>query len=1495
MNLSVCNTARTGAVFVLGCLSLLSLAGPGSPAKGSDHLRLMKSTGFTENRGQWDSRALFLTSAPGKNVWLTKDGFVVDLYRMGRTNGTGPDSETVTRTGHVIQFQLDGASLAASAQGATQIPRRIDYLRGGEDSRVFTTTQYKEAYLKGVYQNVDLRSYLDGGSYRYDLIAHPGSDPSRIRFNVRGADRVRLDDKGNLVIQTQLGNLVQSRPVVFQQVGGNRKAVSASFTVTGSQIGFKLGEYNRSLPVVIDPRVYGSYVGADFRISRPDQLLGDGDNDDTTYDGAATANGDLLLTGYTTADNFPVLNGPYGFDYSGFRDAYVVRMDADAYALDYAAFIGGTGRDEALAISLAENAGTFYIGGTTSSVDLPGSVNTDDFLRSGFASSFWFMKFTLSSTGAIAPVSSRYYLLPGQASFAYKRRDYLLNTDFPGTNAFFAGMAATNDGSLFFAGDAGNLSGAYTPFLSNATRGGRDTFVQKFNAADLTEGTRRFIGSRFTDRMGKMTATPDNGIVLTGVVLSNVNQDTANPGSQAVVFPTTAGVFSGGRLLRNNDAFIVKMSNTLGVSWSSLLGGASNDRGVAVTTDPTGAVYVLTKAGSFDFPRTRGVYDAVNASIEDVVTKISANGSTMVYSTGLRHSGNVNGTSIKADYRGVAVVGGTVGFVYPGGTPPQPMVPGSIPVTPDAEDPDYEGGDDSVFPNNTVEPTNLTGFRATYEGFVQVVNATGSDVLYASYVGGEGDEEINNVYIDRVGAAWLLGTTNTAVNNSGQLKDAIGIPVFITSNAFKEVPDAGGEAKDGFAIKLRVQLPILTNITLAQPAIAGGLGASTTGTVTLERPAPAGGVVINLEVSATAATSFSPTGGQPRLSLVVPAGQTTANFTVFSSPVTVVTPSTIRATLDNDFLVTELTVHPWLSELTTTPGVLVGGNQVSLIVRLFQNATQEIRIPITSSSSSLVTPPSNNEIVVPAGAPSASVLLNTGGVEAPTDVQISGSLLGVTIRSTVQLLRAELASLSFNPDRVLSNEPSTLTLTWNGRIGASRTVNLALLSGAAITVNGRALPQTVTVPAQANQLNLPVRAPLVTGTSSATVRATAGAFAASGTLFIDPIDIFEISVNTDNVLGGATITGRVVLTRPAGQSAVNITLANNNATAGTISPTTVTVPAGQIASNDFTFRTNIVGTTQIATLSASAPGFTTRTSQITVRPIRVLIDVDPNSVLGGDASAAVSVSIDTAAPVGGLTVNLESNNAAAILSQASVLIPEGQTTPAVGTNITVATERVATDRVATISGRLSGTSSGSDTLTIRAPRVTGVTAAPSVVTGGSSSLGTVTIEASSPVGGMTVNLTSSNTAVLTVPATAFIPEGETTANFFIGTRTVDTNADVTVTATGSSSQASTVVTVIASNISAIRFNPSIVRGGNGSTGTITLNAPAPSGGMRIRIASDDASKAAPVQTEVTIAAGQRTATFQVTTTRVSRRINIGFTATIVSTGRTGRGFLGLAP
>jgi hypothetical protein len=1482
MNLSVCATARTGLLASLGCLSLMALAGPTLPAKGMDHLRAIRESGFTENRGQWDSRALYFTGGPGKNVWVTRDGFVIDLFRNERREGGSEGSEDFRR-GHVIRFQLEGSSPSAQAFGSSRIPRQLDYIQGGEQSRVVSTYAYKEAYVSNVYRGVDLRTYLDSGDFRYDLVAAPGADTSQIRFRVDGSDRITVDEKGSLVIQTSLGPVKQSRPIVFQQVGSNRKMVDAKFTVTGNKVGFKLGTYNRSLPLVIDPLVYGSYVGADSR---------GGESDDVVFDGGADAKGNLYMTGYTSSSNFPILNGPYGFNNRGARDSFLVRMAADAYALDYAAFIGGTGRDEGRGLAVAEEAGIVWIGGVTTSADFPGSVNRAQFTGEA---AFWFLQYTLSPNGTLTPRFSRYYTDMGPASFATSRLP-LLGDPFPtgvGTGAYFGGMSGARDGALYFAGDSLNVPASVQAFLPGASRGGRDGFIQRFER-NLSGATRRFVGSTFADNMGRISATPDGGVAITGTVRSTSNQDTANPGADPLIWPTTAGVYPNGRLLRGADAFVVKMTPTLGVTFSSLLGGASDDQGVAAAVDPSGAVYVLSYGGSFDFPRTRGVYDAVNQSAgDDIVTKISADGSSLVYSTGLRHNDVVHGTSLAVDSRGIATVGGIVGFRYPGGTPPQAMIPGSIPTTPDALDAAYTGGNDSVFPNNRVAPDNTTGFRATYDGFVQVLNANGTNVLYASYLGGDGDEYVNQVFVDRVGATWILGYTQIARNGVGAIKGTIGVPGHITSNAFKEVPESTSAASiDGFAIKLRVGLPRLTGVSVSTQAVAGGLGAFTTGTVTLGAAAPAGGVVINLELSNPSVTSFLATGGQSRRSIVVPAGATTVNFPIFTSPVTVPQNSTLRATLDNDFLVTEVSVNPWLSEMTTTPGTLVGGNQVNLIVRLFQAATQEVRIPISTGNTSLIVPPTNNEIIVPVGATTASILLETGGVEASTDVSVSGSLLGVLRSTLVNLTRAELAAVSFNPNRILSSESTTMTMTFNGKVGADRPIAITQIGGVAVS-----FPATVTVFAQASSANATVTAPVVPTNQSATLQAACAGFTASQTFFIDPIDILDIQIQpSTTVLGGTVVTGRVNLTRPAGQVPITVMVSSSNASAGSFTAGTipVTVEPGQSQSTAFEFRTNVVGTNVATTLTASRTGLTSRSVVLNVLGVGVSLSVTPGSLLGGTDSATATVSISRPAPAGGATLVLSTNDPAASISPSTVTIPEGQTAPATGTVITVSTVKVATDTPVDVTATLSPLSSATQAITVRAPAVTGVVLARGQVTGGTSTTGTVTIETEAPESGMTLNLSSSDAAAV-VPATVFIAGGATTATFPVTTSPVSTSRVAIITAAGSSSSASAELGIEAVSVGRIRFNPSIVRGGQGSTATVTLNSPAPAGGLTLSITSDTPSFARPTVTTINIAAGQSSGTFAVTTSRVSRRLNIGFNVTIVSTGTSGRGFLGVSP
>ncbi len=170
-----------------------------------------------------------------------------------------------------------------------------------------------------------------------------------------------------------------------------------------------------------------------------------------------------------------------------------------------------------------------------------------------------------------------------------------------------------------------------------------------------------------------------------------------------------------------------------------------------------------------------------------------------------------------------------------------------------------------------------------------------------------------------------------------------------------------------------------------------------------------------------------------------------------------------------------------------------------------------------------------------------------------------------------------------------------------------------------------------------------------------------------------------------------------------------------------------------------------------------------------------------------------------------------------------------------------------------------------------------LTVAPSAVTGGSSSLGTVTLSVAAPAGGLSVTLTSSS-ASATVPATVTIPDGQISVSFPITTTPVAKNTPVTVSAAQNGYTSTASLTVAAPLLISMIVNPATVTGGQPSSGTVTLNGPAPSGGTTVTLSSSNAAAAVPAN--VTIPAGTASAGFSVTTTAVSGNTQCSISATL---------------
>jgi hypothetical protein len=178
-----------------------------------------------------------------------------------------------------------------------------------------------------------------------------------------------------------------------------------------------------------------------------------------------------------------------------------------------------------------------------------------------------------------------------------------------------------------------------------------------------------------------------------------------------------------------------------------------------------------------------------------------------------------------------------------------------------------------------------------------------------------------------------------------------------------------------------------------------------------------------------------------------------------------------------------------------------------------------------------------------------------------------------------------------------------------------------------------------------------------------------------------------------------------------------------------------------------------------------------------------------------------------------------------------------------------------------------------------APSVASVGANPYQVVGGNSSVGTVTLTSAAPSGGALVSLSSANGAV-SVPGSVSVGTGASSATFGITTSVVSTPTLTTISATYGGATKSTTFTVnpaSAPALAALTLNRTTVVGGNPVIGTVTLAAPAPSGGATVTLASSNSS-AASVPATVVVASGATSGTFTVATATAKKSVSVTLSA-----------------
>jgi uncharacterized protein (TIGR03437 family) len=196
--------------------------------------------------------------------------------------------------GHDVNMSIAGASPKSSLEAFDRMPGKANYLLGRDVRASYDL--YGRVRWRGVYTGVDVVFRGIQEHLEYDFEIDAGRDPGRIRIAFDGADGIRIDGNGDLILTARAIQIHQPKPVAYQNVAGQRRPVDVAYRIDASNhIRFRTGSYDRDRPLVIDPQLVF------------DKSFG-GSGMSTAAGIARDTQGNLYVAGSTDSTDFATVN-----------------------------------------------------------------------------------------------------------------------------------------------------------------------------------------------------------------------------------------------------------------------------------------------------------------------------------------------------------------------------------------------------------------------------------------------------------------------------------------------------------------------------------------------------------------------------------------------------------------------------------------------------------------------------------------------------------------------------------------------------------------------------------------------------------------------------------------------------------------------------------------------------------------------------------------------------------------------------------------------------------------------------------------------------------------------------------------------------------------------------------------------------------------------------------------------------------------------------------
>ncbi len=385
-------------------------------------------------------------------------------------------------------------------------------------------------------------------------------------------------------------------------------------------------------------KAYADHVHLDIVVAKIDPsgsvlwevfIIGNGHDwaSDIVLDGA----NNVLITGWTDSDDFPVKNA-IDDTLTGFRDVFVTKLSGDDGTIVFSTYLGGDYTDEGRAITLGDG-GEIVLAGSTGSTDFP--TTPDAFQGQPSAPLYIYTDafITKLSAAGDAILYSTY--------FGGFKDDVAMEVDLDSQgNIVFAGETSADDFPLV------------NPILSSPC----DLFVCRLSADGGTLQFSTYFGGEEFDRLGGMALGPDGIVYIAG-------------STRSVYFPTTPGAFQEdfvgeingciipfGGSYNCDDVFVTKMDmDSSDLAYSTYLGGIEIEECRGIAVDGQGRAHVVGFTYSPDFPPS-----GIASSGVIFVSRFDPSGSLLDYSV-IRDSNSPNaGHGIALDDEGGIYIAGAV-------------------------------------------------------------------------------------------------------------------------------------------------------------------------------------------------------------------------------------------------------------------------------------------------------------------------------------------------------------------------------------------------------------------------------------------------------------------------------------------------------------------------------------------------------------------------------------------------------------------------------------------------------------------------------------------------------------------------------------------------------------------------------------------------------------------------------------------------------------------